>query len=93
MFRPARVLEYDAQRRGTRFMEYCSVCGQHESVVGANPVFLRNVRGPIGDGFYRTDLEFGSGREKHPLVIMGLATYPLLLKEKLKGVELSPIRV
>ncbi len=93
MFRPTRVLEFDAERRGTRFLRYCDVCGQHESVVGANPVFLRNVRGLIGDGFYRTDLEFGSGREKHPLAIMGLATYRLLLKEKLRGVELEPIRM
>ncbi len=70
-------------------------CAAHESVVGANSVYLRNVRGPIGGGFYRTDLEFGSGREKHPLVIMGLATYPLLLKEKLKGLEfeLKPMRM
>lgn len=91
MFRPTRVLEYDAERRGTRFETYCDMCGQYESVVGANPVYLRDVRGPIGDGFYCTDLEFGSGREKHPLVIMGLATHRLLLKEKLKGVDLKPI--
>ena len=95
MFRPTRVLEYDAERRGTRFMKYCAVCGRHEEVAGATPAFLRNLRGPIGEGFYRTDVEFGSGREKHPLVIMGLATYPLLLKEKLKGLEfeLKPIRM
>ena len=76
-------------------MDYCSVCGQYESVVGATPVYVRNVRGPISGGVYRTDLEFGSGREKEPLVIMGLATYPLLMKEKLKGLEfeLRPIRM
>ena len=87
MFRPTRVLEFDAERRGTRFRRYCAACGRYYAVVGANPVFLGDVRGPIGEGFYRTDLEFGSGRGKEPLVIMGLATYPLLLKEKLKGLD------
>ena len=93
MFRPTRVLEYDTERRGTRFMKYCAVCGRHEEVAGANPVFLRNVRGLIGDGFYRNDVEFGSSREKEPLLIVGPATYTLLLKEKLKSLELSPIRM
>lgn len=94
MFRPTQVLEFDAERGRTRFMEFCAVCRRHEEVVGPE-VSLRNVRGPIRDGFYRTDPEFGSGRGKHPLVIVGLATYPLLLKEKLKGLEfeLKPIRM
>ena len=61
MFRPTRVLKFDAERRGTRFMDHCSTCDQYESVVGATPAFLRNLCGPIGNGFYRTDLEFGSG--------------------------------
>ena len=86
-----RAVEFDAERRRTRFIKPCAECGRYESVVGATPVFLKagsNVKGPE---FVRTDLEFGSGDEKHPILICGQVAAKALFDAKLKGMDLIPI--
>ena len=72
--RPNRIVEFDAVRRETRFEESCDTCHAYYSVVGATPVYLRDIREPLAEGFYRTDLEFASGPEQHPLIIVGPRT-------------------
>jgi hypothetical protein len=85
-----QVVEFDGARRKTRFVKQCSTCGRFESVVGATPVFLRPGC-VIGESqFVRTDLEFGSGDEKHPLLLCGSLAADVLRKSKLKGLELIP---
>jgi len=91
LFEPIRMLEFDAKRRKTRFVDFCEKCNQYESIAGAAPAFLRNVPSTLKKGFYRTDIEFGSGRAKSPLIIIGVETYKQLKKEKLKGLEFEPI--
>lgn len=81
-----KLLTFDVDKRKTRFEKLCRVCGNYESVVGANPVFLRAIKTPLGDGFYRTDQQFGSGNEKHPLIIVGVETYKKMKKEKFTGI-------
>lgn len=86
-----RVVEFDAERRQTRFIKRCSHCGHYESVVGATPVFLKSGS-IVGDSeFVRTDLEFGSGDGKHPLLICGHQAADALSDAKLKGLDLLPI--
>jgi hypothetical protein len=58
-----RVVEFDAERRRTRFTDLCDVCGRYRSVTGATPVFLNRAPAPWAPGFYRTDVEFGTGDE------------------------------
>jgi hypothetical protein len=84
-----RVVKFDAAKRKTRFDKLCPECGNYESVVGATPSFLL-VSDPLKDGFYRTDLLFGSGNEKHPLELVGTATKAKLEAAKLKGLEFKP---
>jgi hypothetical protein len=48
----------------------CGICGGFESVVGATPVELI-TKEPLGHGFFRTDLAFGSNQEKFPLILVG----------------------
>ncbi len=79
VFRISSVLPFDAKKRGTRFYNPCPTCGAFYSVIGADPVYLRGISKPIGEGFFRTDLEFGSGPEKHWLCLVGIRT-----AEKLK---------
>jgi len=82
---------FNHARRGTRFEDQCSACGVFESVVGANPIFL-NVSGlERDDGFFRTDLEFGSGNGKSPLIIVGPATKERLEKERFTGLTFEPV--
>jgi hypothetical protein len=66
-----RVLMFDIERRKTRFEGKCDVCGGFESVAGATPAFLRPGSIVEANGFYRTDVFFGSGPEQSPLHIVG----------------------
>ena len=87
-----KVVEFDAERRKTQFIAPCPRCGRFESVVGATPVFLKDGREVERREFVRTDLEFGSGDEKHPLLICGQVAADSLSNAQLYGVDLSPIK-
>jgi hypothetical protein len=90
--RAVKVVEFDADRRQTRFINPCPRCGRFESVVGATPVFLKAGSLVEALEFVRTDLEFGSGDEKHPLLICGPTAAETLADAKLKGLDLSRIK-
>lgn len=86
-----RAVEFDAERRKTRFVKLCQFCGQYDSVAGATPVFLK-TGSEVGEReFVRTDLEFGGGDEKHPLLICGKTASKAISNAKLKGLDLKPI--
>jgi hypothetical protein len=86
-----RAVEFDAVRRKTRFIKPCQQCGRYESVVGATPVYLK-AGSTVGEReFVRTDLEFGSNDEKHPLLLCGFVAAEALNEAKLTGLDLMPI--
>jgi len=89
--RPRRILRFDAERRKTRFIGHCVDCDDHLEVIGAHPVFLRDVVAPITDGIFRTDLRFGSRRGRHFSIIVGVRTKERLEAEGLRGMEFRPI--
>lgn len=80
------VVDFDAERRGTRFGRRCSQCDKYKSVIGATPCYLKGLARPLADGLYRTDLEFGDGDEKEYCIIVGVET-----ARKMKGFELIGI--
>ncbi|HET7539727.1 MAG TPA: hypothetical protein VFK05_07640 [Polyangiaceae bacterium] len=85
---PKLILPFDASARKTRFIKRCPVCGEHESVVGATPVFL--VGGPAiipDDRIARTDLEFGSNDEKSPVFLLGEHAASAVRSQGLSGCE------
>ncbi|MFV0445924.1 MAG: hypothetical protein ACK5Q5_20285, partial [Planctomycetaceae bacterium] len=82
---PSRVVDFDADRRGTRFITQCSQCGSFESVVGATPVYLKPGWSIGVDEFARTNLEFGSADEKHPVILCGQRVATVLTAANLKG--------
>lgn len=84
------IVEFDAERTGTEFKNYCEVCGNHEEAIGVTPPFLKDAK-RLEDGFYRTDLLFGSKNAKSPIVIVGPDTCGKLKKEKMKGLTYVPI--
>src|SRR6266446_13227 len=84
-----REVKFDAERRKTRFENLCPQCGNYESIVGAKPAYLL-ISEPLDSGFYRSDLLFASGNEKHPLTLIGNETKAKLEAAKLKGLEFSP---
>jgi hypothetical protein len=83
------VVSFDAVRRKTRFENLCPECGNYESVVGAKPAYLL-IDHILKDEFFRSDLLFASGNEKHPLTIVGVETKAKLKVSGLKGLEFSP---
>jgi hypothetical protein len=89
--RASRAIQFDSERRKTRFIKPCPICGLYESVVGATPAFLKPGTAVEGREFVRTDLEFGSNDGKHPLLICGEAAAKALCQRQLKGLDLIPI--
>jgi len=87
-FGVSRIVEFDALKRQTRFENFCSACGNYESVIGATPSYLL-ISDVLKDGFYRSDLLFGSGDEKHPLIFVGIETKAKLENTGLIGLEFS----
>lgn len=91
-FEPRKKLMFDVKRRKTQFIAPCSRCGGFAEVIGSQPVFLRNVSGPILNGLFRTDIEFGTGRSKGPELIVGIQTKAVLYRVKFGGCTYLPIR-
>ena len=89
--RPTGKVRYDAQRRGTRFEDYCAVCDAYYNVIGSDPVYLLDVQASLPAAFFRTDLEFASGPEQHPLVLVGPDVGSVLLLEHFPMLEVRPV--
>ena len=91
VLRLAKVLPFDSKRRGTRFDNLCPTCGAFYDVIGANPVYLHSVTAPIQEGFFRSDLEFASGPEQSPLILVGIGTAEKLRKQKFQTLDLKEV--
>jgi hypothetical protein len=81
------VVRFHAARRKTTFERRCLQCGRFFVVAGATPVFLKST-GPLADKMYRTDVEFGTGDEQHPLIVVGPGLGEQLRVAGLEGVDL-----
>lgn len=93
VLRLSNVLTFDSKRRKTRFEDPCPTCGEFYNVIGANPVYLCGVTQPIEEGFFRSDLEFASGPEQHPLILVGIGTADKLRKQKFQKLDLKEVKV
>lgn len=87
----SEVVHFDAGKRGTRFENRCDLCGSYESVVGATPAFLLDLDLVQEGNIYVTDLEFGSGREKAPVYIVG-ERLAIGLKKKFNEIDLEAVK-
>jgi hypothetical protein len=85
--RPSRVLEFD----GTT-TKPCPQCHEFYDVIGPRPRFCEGLNRPLPEGFYRSDLEFGSGPEQRPTVVVGARTGDALFGAGLSGLVLSPLK-
>jgi hypothetical protein len=91
--RSEEVVVFDAQRAGTRCLNRCAICERYFDVVGAYPIILRPpYPNPLPDRVVRTDLQFASGEEQHPLFLVGPNLGQRLLQQEFAGLELQPIK-
>jgi len=86
---PSCVVEFDSEKRKTRFENKCEVCGNYEAVAGATPAF---IKGELISDICRTDILFGSGNAKHPLILISDKAKNVFKREKLHGVITEEIR-
>lgn len=84
------IVEFDAQLRGTRFINYSSECNGYEEIIGATPVFLKQNTPLNPLGFYRSDICFGSFHSKAPLFFCGNGIADVLQRERFKGLVIQP---
>jgi hypothetical protein len=88
---PDATVKFDTENGDTRFSDRCDDCGQYETAVCTTEAFQRDGNDVSDMGFARSDLEFGSGDEKSPLIICGDSAARILRKAKLKGLELEKV--
>lgn len=91
VIRATRRVGFDVATRKTRLENRCANCGIHESVIGATPAFLVPPVDIGPDEFVWTDMEFGSGDEKSPLLICGERAAKALKTAKLTGLEFTEV--
>ena len=87
----ARVA-FDYEKRQTRFEDRCDECGCYDSVAGATPAFLKNPEKIACNSLSRTDLEFGRGDEKHPLIVCGAEVVRAISSQNFRGIDFAEIR-
>lgn len=81
-----QIVKFDTERRDTRFLELSNSCGEYNEVIGATPIYLKdNIE--LKNGFYRTDIEFGRGSAKAPLILVDKEGFKLLKKVNFKGLS------
>ena len=85
---PNSMVEFDAARRKTRFESWCPACQHYGSIAGATPAFLKEL--PQSD-FSRTDVEFGSGNERHYMVVVSERTKEALEDADISGPEFRAV--
>lgn len=84
-------LEFDSERRKTRFEKHRPCCGRYQSVAGATPAFLKSPENLLPLHAARTDVMFGSRDEKHPLIIVPFELGEKLKRAKLSGLDLGEV--
>ena len=87
------IIKIDIERKKIYYNNLCKTCGNYESITPATPIILKDIHSPLEDGFYWTDISFGSGNEKEPLTIVGVKTVEKMKKEKFKGAIYLPIKI
>jgi hypothetical protein len=81
------ILPFDTDKRELKYENYCDSCRKYESVTPALPLIIKDLKEPLLNGFYATDVHFGSGNEKSPLMVIGIHTYNKMNEKKFKGIH------
>ncbi|HRF34088.1 MAG TPA: hypothetical protein PLM56_11365 [Cyclobacteriaceae bacterium] len=72
---------------GRLLTKHCEVCGNYEEAIGPKATFSY----ALPDGFYRSDIAFGTRNRKSYLEIVAPDTYVKMKKEKFKGLYFEKI--
>ena len=89
-FKVHSILPFDAERRQTRFLNYSEKYQSYEEIIGAYPAFLK-IRTDIDKGIFRTDICFGTGISKGPVLCFGKQTKEKIEIKKFRGFNFEEI--
>ena len=82
LLRSSETSIFDVEARMTEFEDYCADCENFGAIAGATPAYLKAK--PEHD-LSETDVHFGSGNGRSPLLIVSENFRSLLLKEEMVG--------
>ena len=86
------ALEFDTVARRTEYIKFSKEFNGYVEIIGATPVCLKSKQ-PVPEGtIYRTDIFFGTGVRKSPVLMVGIKTKELLHSWKLKGIYFNKIK-
>jgi hypothetical protein len=90
-FKVNNIIEFDAIARRTTFEKFSNLYNKYQWIHGATPVCLKNKQ-PVPEGtIYRTDVFFGAGVRKSPVLLVGIETKKIMESWKLKGIYFDKI--
>jgi hypothetical protein len=89
--RPERLLEVDLERSQPILTDFCTRCGNFQCYLLGQGLFFRGVSEALPSGFYRTNIAFGCGMSKSPLVIVAPKTMRELRGEHLRGLKFKAV--
>lgn len=89
---PKEILDFEADKK----LNYCKNCHQYVDQAMPNPVFYAKTGQVLQEGIFSTSTSFGSGKEKSPIIILGIQTAKIIddaIKTyKFSGADIIPIR-
>jgi hypothetical protein len=88
--RAKRIVKCDLRSGQTDRLNKCPRCRQYHDVLGTDSVLWGATR-PLAKGLYRSDLEFASGHEQRPVLVVDTRTGQSMRRMKFRGLELEPI--
>ena len=84
------IVKFDTEKRGCRSSKMCGSCGNYESYVGARPSFLEES---LPASLCFSDVRFGSGNSKHPLLFCSEGFMKVLKSAKVKGLRFEQVQI
>lgn len=90
LFKCLDEVKLDTGRREVKFEEFDEKCKMYNSISGAFPAFLNN-RKEIPDGFFKSDIKFGTGYEQSSLIIIGVNTFNKMINENFTNIDFEKI--
>jgi hypothetical protein len=84
-----RTLPLDEERIGIKKQRYCSTCGNYRDVFGLFTHYVRDLRIPLGDGIWGSDILVCSGNWKHRIMYVGPLTRQRMTEAGLKGIHFN----
>ncbi len=88
---PRQIVEVDRDRSKPEFSEFCISCGNFGCYLLGDGLYLSGTGEPLKPGFYRTDLVYGCGMDKTPLIIAAPETTAQLRAAKFRLLRFRPI--